>query len=66
MEAAADAAGGSSACPHTKPASYKTDNRKMVFKDELLNFIVVKMKTLSHDEIILLTTNNFSSEWIEV
>ena len=59
------AAGGGSACPRTKPAIYKMDNGKVIVEDELLNFIVVKMKTLSHDEIVLLTTNNFSSEWIE-
>ena len=41
------------------------DNGKVIVEDELLNFIVVKIKTLSHDEIVLLTTNNFSSEWIE-
>lgn len=62
---AAGAVGGGTACPRTKPAIYKTDNGKVIVEDELLNFIVVKMKTLSHDEIILLTTNNFSSEWIE-
>lgn len=59
------AAGGGSACPRTKPAIYKTVNGKVIVEDELLNFIVVKMKTLSHDEIVLLATNNFSSEWIE-
>ena len=33
-------------------------------EDEFLNFLVVKMKTLSHD-IVLLTVNHFGSEWIE-
>ena len=64
MAAAAAGAGGS-ACPRTKPEIYKTDNGKVIVEDELLNFIVVKMKTLSHDDIIMLTTNNFPSEWIE-
>lgn len=59
------AASGGSACLRTMPAIYKTDNGKVIVEDELLNFIVVKMKTLSHDEIFLLATNNFSSEWIE-
>lgn len=34
-------------------------------EDELLNFLVIKMRTLSHNEIVLLASNNFSSEWIE-
>ncbi|XP_016522438.1 uncharacterized protein LOC107834933 [Poecilia formosa] len=37
----------------------------MIIEDELLNFIVIKMKTLSQDEIVLLVSSNFSSEWIE-
>ena len=36
----------------------------MIVEDELLNFIVIKMKTLSHDEVVLLGSSNFSSEWI--
>lgn len=65
MAATAGATGRGSACPRDKPAIYKADNGKVIIEDELFNFIVVKMKTLSHDEIILLATNNFSSEWIE-
>ena len=34
-------------------------------EDEFLNFIVVKMKTLSQDDVVLLTVNHFGSEWIE-
>lgn len=34
-------------------------------EDELLNFLVIKMKTLNHDDIVLLASNNFNSEWIE-
>lgn len=37
----------------------------MIVEDELLTFIVVKMRTLSYDEIVLLVTHSFSSEWIE-
>ena len=33
--------------------------------DELLHFLSVKMRTLCHDKVVLLATNNFSSEWIE-
>lgn len=46
----------------TKPEIYKTNDGKVIVEDELLNFIVVKMRTLSHDEIILLVTHSFSSE----
>ena len=34
-------------------------------EDELLNFLVVKMRTLSHDEIVLLVTSTFTSERID-
>ena len=48
-----------------KPEIYTTANGKTLVEDELLNFLVVKMKTLSQDDIILLTVNHFGSEWIE-
>uniref|UniRef100_A0A1A8RRE2 Uncharacterized protein n=2 Tax=Nothobranchius rachovii TaxID=451742 RepID=A0A1A8RRE2_9TELE len=44
---------------------YMTADGKTVVEDELLNFIVVKMRTLSQNEIVLLVSNNFSAEWIE-
>lgn len=61
----AAASAGGSVCPRTKPEIYSTSDGKIIVEDELLNFIVVKMKTLSHDEIVNLVSNNFSSEWIE-
>lgn len=48
-----------------KPEIYTTANGKTLVEDELLNFLVVKMKTLSQEDIILLTVNHFGSEWIE-
>ena len=36
----------------------------MIVVDEFLSFISDKMMTLDHNEIVLLATNNFSSEWI--
>lgn len=38
---------------------------KTVAEDELLNFLMIKMKTLSQDDVVLLTVNHFGSEWIE-
>lgn len=48
-----------------KPEIYQTVDGKVVVEDELLNFLSVKMKTMSHDEIVILATNAFDSEWIE-
>lgn len=64
----ADAAGKGAAAlrkARLKPEIYTTANGKTLVEDELLNFLVVKMKTLSQDDIILLTVNHFGSEWIE-
>ena len=41
------------------------DDGKVIVEDELLNFLVVKMRTLSHDKIVLLVTSSFTSERIE-
>ena len=49
----------------SKPEIFRTTDGKVIVEDELLNFILVKMRTLNHDEIILLITHNFSSERIE-
>ncbi|KAG7518992.1 hypothetical protein JOB18_049125 [Solea senegalensis] len=54
-----------SAFSRLKPEIYKTNAGKIIVEDEILNFLVVKMRTLSHDEIVLLVTNCFTSEWIE-
>lgn len=40
-------------------------HQTVIVEDELLNFLVIKLHTLTQDEIILLATNNFSSERIE-
>lgn len=37
----------------------------VIVKDELLSFLVVKIKTPSQNEIVLLATNTFDSEAIE-
>lgn len=41
---------------------YVKQKMKVIVEDELLNFSVIKIKTLSHSEIVLLVSNNFSSE----
>ena len=48
-----------------KPEIYTTVDGKVIVDDELLNFLAVKIKTLSQDEIVLLAANTFDSEWIE-
>ena len=53
------------ACPRTEPTVYKTEDGKTIVEDELLNFIVIKMKTLMYDEVVMLASSNFPSEWIE-
>ncbi|XP_062391060.1 centrosome-associated protein CEP250-like [Sardina pilchardus] len=64
-EAAQRAAPAFSAFSRTSPEIYKTLDGKVIVEDELLNFIVVKMRTLSQDEIVTLVTNHFTSERIE-
>ncbi|KAK7877450.1 hypothetical protein WMY93_031790 [Mugilogobius chulae] len=48
-----------------KPEVYRTVDGKIVVDNELLNFLTVKAKTLSQDEIVLLAANTFTSDWIE-
>ncbi|KAL7374985.1 hypothetical protein ABVT39_010259 [Epinephelus coioides] len=48
-----------------KPEIFRMDDSKVIVEDELLNFIAVKMRTLCHDDIVLLVTNSFSSKRIE-
>lgn len=48
-----------------KPEIYQTKDGKVIVEDELLNFIVVKLRTLSHDDVVSLATSSFSSEKIE-
>lgn len=49
-----------------KPEIYRTTDGKVIVEDEFLHFLYVKLKTLSQDEIILLASNTFDSEWIEM
>lgn len=53
-----------SAFVQTKHEIYTTTDGKTVVEDELLNFLVVKMKTMAQDVLVLLTTSHFSSERI--
>lgn len=48
-----------------KPEVYRSVDGKVIVKDELLNFLAVKSRTLSQDEIVLLAVNTFDSERIE-
>ncbi|XP_069547329.1 uncharacterized protein [Brachyistius frenatus] len=48
-----------------KPEIYKTVDGKVIVEDELLNFLALKHRTLSQDEIVLVATNTFDSQWIE-
>ena len=63
--AAAAASRAAAACARIKPEIYRTTDDKVIVEDEFLNFLVIKMRTLSQDDIVLLAANNFSSEWIE-
>ena len=61
-------AGGSGAANfsgRTKPEVYRTVDNKLIVEDELLNFLVIKLRTLNHDDIVTLAANYFSSECIE-
>ena len=55
----------STVCSRAEPYVYKTDDGKVIVEDEFLNFISIKMRTLAHDEVVLLASSNFPSEWIE-
>ncbi|KAK9970037.1 hypothetical protein ABG768_028176 [Culter alburnus] len=48
-----------------KPEIYNTVDGKVIVEDEFLNFLAVKIKTLSQDEIVLLAAKMFDSDWIE-
>ncbi len=51
--------------PHTKPEIYRTNDGRIVVEDEILNFLAVKMRIMTQDEIVTLAANTFDSEWIE-
>ena len=48
-----------------KPEIYHTEDGRVIVEDELLNFIMIKMQTLSHDDIVSIVTSSCSSERIE-
>lgn len=58
------AAPGLSQRPRLKPTVYKSDDQ-VILVDEFLNFLEVKIKSMTQDEIIFLASNTFDSEWIE-
>ena len=49
----------------SKPEIYRTVDGKVVVEDELLNFLAIKIKSVSQDEIVLMAANAFGSEEIE-
>lgn len=55
----------SEVCSHTKPEILKTADGKLIVKDEFPSVLVIKMTTLSQDEVIILAMHNFSSAWID-
>ncbi|KAL7375510.1 hypothetical protein ABVT39_018636 [Epinephelus coioides] len=63
--AGGSAFGVGTACPRAEPEVFKTNCGKIIVVDELFHFISLKMRTLCHDKVVLLATNNFSSDWIE-
>lgn len=48
-----------------KPQIYKTGDDELIVQDELLNFFAVKIKTMCQDELGLLASSHFNSQWIE-
>ena len=51
--------------PRLKPTIYETVDGLRIVEDEFLNFLTVKIKTMSQDEIVLVATSTFDSKWIE-
>ena len=49
----------------SKPWIYEAVDGKIIVEYELLNFLTIKIRTMSQDELVLLAVNNFDSEWIE-
>ena len=49
--AAAAWRGAASFSGRTKSEVYRTTDNKVIVEDELLNFLVIKMKTLNHDDM---------------
>lgn len=63
MAAAAIDAVVTAAALRSKPEVYTVSDRKVIVEDEFLNFLVIKMKTMSQDELVLLAISHFSSDW---
>lgn len=51
--------------PRLKPTICKTVDDQVIVEDEFLNFLAVKIKTMAQDDLILIASNTFDSEWIE-
>lgn len=51
--------------PRLKPTIYETVEGKIIVEGEFLNFLSVKITTMSQDQIILVASNTYDSEWIE-
>lgn len=48
-----------------KPTIYTTIDGQVIVEDEFLNFLAVKIKTMTQDEIVLIASSTFDTEWIE-
>ncbi|KAL7394652.1 hypothetical protein ABVT39_001296 [Epinephelus coioides] len=59
------AASGFNHQPRLKPTIYKTVDDQVIVEDEFLNFLVVKIKMMTQDELVPLASNTFDCEWIE-
>lgn len=44
---------------------YKTIDGQVIVEDEFLDFLMFKIKTMTQDELVLVASNTFNSEWIE-
>lgn len=51
--------------PRMKPQIYKTIDGMLIVQDEFLNFLAVKIKTMCQDELVILASKHFDSQWIE-
>lgn len=57
--AGGSACGGCTACSRAEPEVFKTQCGKIIVVDKLLHFISLKMRTLSHDKVVLLASKQF-------
>lgn len=54
-----DSAGAAFSHTRLKPNVYRTVGGTVMVEDELLNFLAVKIKTMSQEEIVYLAVNTF-------